>query len=269
MKRISTFPEKSAERIFSNSIYRNTHLGCLDLEELPDSGGSIILDESDFGNVLMGFQPASESISWLHSFYCDHEPNGYDLASSLIHCGLPRPHSVYAISSHRWFTSLLKQNGFREIDGIVQYELTEIIPPVNVPPVHTEELTIDRAEEVRRACEKAFPPLWRQNASEFEKTCQISNYRRFISGRAGVTGYLLADITEDNCHIMRIAVDPDRQNKGLASALVDQLINFCNGAGITNYSVNTNKNNLPAVNFYHSLNFKKTGDVFPVFYKHI
>ena len=68
---------------------------------------------------------------------------------------------------------------------------------------------------------------------------------------------------------MRIAVHPDLQKRGLASAMVDQLIRYSTEKGISNFSVNTNKNDLPAIAFYTSLNLKKTGDVFPVFYKHI
>ena len=269
MKQITITEEKSAERIFSNSIYRNTHLGCLDLEELPEAGGSIVLDETASGNVLMGFQPAADRIVWLHSFYCSHDPKGYDLAGVLKSCSLPRPLSIYAISSHQWFSSLLKQNGFREKDEIIQFETADIRPPEKVPAVHSVPFSPEQSEAVRKACEKAFPPLWRQNAAEFEKTCRLSNYRRFISDGRGISGFLLADITEDNCHIMRIAIDPEKHNRGLASALVDELIRHCTETGITNYSVNTNKNDLPAVNFYSSLQLKKTGDVFPVFYKYI
>ena len=269
MKQISVTEEKSAERIFSNSIYRNTHLGCLDLEELPETGGSIFLDETDPACVLMGFQPAADNIVWLHSFYCSHDPKVYALAAALKHCGFARPLSIYAISSHQWFSSLLKQNGFRENDEIIQLETADIRIPEKVPAVQSVSFPTGQAEAVRKACEKAFPPLWRQNTAEFEKTCRLSNYRRFLSDGSGICGYLLAEITEDNCHIMRIAIDPERQNRGLASALAHELIRYCTETGITNYSVNTNKNDLPAVGFYHSLQFKKTGGVFPVFYKYI
>ena len=269
MKQITFTRENSAERIFSNSIYRNTHLGCLDPEDLPAAGGSIFLDESVSGTVLMGFQPAGENITWLHSFYCTKDPKEYDLARALKQCGFSGSLSVYTISSHRWYTSLLKENGFREKDEIIQFESADICPPDKFPVIHPVPFTVEQAEDVRKACEKAFPPLWRQNTAEFEKTCRISNYRRYITDSTGICGFLLADITEDNCHIMRIAIDPKHQNRGLASALTARLISHCTETGITNFSVNTNKNNLPAVAFYSSLNLKKTGDVFPVFYKYI
>ena len=191
------------------------------------------------------------------------------LAAALKHCGLARPLSIYTISSHLWYSSLLKQNGFRENDEIIQLETADIRIPEKVPAVHSFPFPTERAEAVRKACEKAFPPLWRQNPAEFEKTCRISNYRRFISDEAGICGYLLADITEDNCHIMRIAIAPEQQNRRLASALISKLIRYSTEAGITHFSVNTNKNDDPAVALYSSLNFKKTGDIFPVFNKYI
>lgn len=269
MKQLTITEEKSAERIFSNSIYRNTHLGCLDLEELPKSGGSIHLDSSDPQSVLLGFQPAADNIVWLHSFYCSRDPKGYDLTAALKQCGLGRPLSIYTISSHHWYSSLLTQNGFRQKDEIIQFETADIRFPEKTPVIHSFSFTADRSEEVRKGCEQAFPPVWRQNPAEFEKTCRISNYRRFISDEAGICGYLLADITEDNCHIMRIAIAPEQQNRRLASALISELIRYSTEAGITHFSVNTNKNDDPAVALYSSLNFKKTGDVFPVFNKYI
>ena len=99
--------------------------------------------------------------------------------------------------------------------------------------------------------------------------CRRTGRRMWTILQCGTICDLPADITENNCHIMRIAIDPELQNRGLASALLKQMISHCTETGITNYSVNTNKNDLPAVAFYDSLNLKKTGDVFPVFYKYI
>ena len=125
------------------------------------------------------------------------------------------------------------------------------------------------AEAILSACEPSFPPLWRISPQEFEIAVKTSNYGKVIQKGRSILGYLLADITGDNCHIQRIAVRSAYQGKGIGSALIRQMVIDAQKMGISNFSLNTNRNNATAIRFYKKINYRTQGEVFPVYHRYI
>ena len=269
MKLILETDKDAVSGIFLRSIYRNEHPGWFDIWNLPEINGSVFLDETEKYRALLGFQRISQSLMWLHSFFCDRIPSDYDLGSALRACGVPRGTAVYTISSHIWYAALLERFSFRKCDEIIQFETENIRIPSKglsfdaVPFGHAD------AERVRDECEPAFPPLWQLHKREFSAACEWADLRLCIRHEGSIAGYILAEIVEGNCHISRLAVAGKYQHLGAASALVRNMIYFCRDKGISSFSVNTNSSNTAAAAFYDSLNLKQTGKTFPVYYKYI
>ena len=53
--------------------------------------------------------------------------------------------------------------------------------------------------------------------------------------------------------IVNIVVDESKRNKGIASKLIDELINYFDD--VTNIMLEVNENNIPAINLYKKNNF--------------
>lgn len=257
------------DSLFSDSIYQNTHLGWLDLWTLPGSGGSICLFDQGSPKFLIAIQSVSDSISWLHSFYCDRRPSDFDLIRPMKSILSSGKKSIYAISSHAWFSELLENNGFIKCDEIIQMETDGIILPPCAEPLHLQKLSIDDLSSILSDCETAFPPLWRLVSYELETAVKTADYAESVRNKDGISAYLLAEITDDNCHILRLATNTAYQRQGIASSMVNDMIRLCMKTDIHHFSVNTNKKNSAAVSFYHSLNFSQVGSVFPIYHRFI
>ena len=132
---------------------------------------------------------------------------------------------------------------------------------------YVSELTENDAGSTLANCETSFPALWRLSSAELSLAIKASNYARMIKKGDSVLAFLLADHEPDDCHIDRIAVSQDYQNRGLASALIKQMATDMKDKGIYKFSVNTNHKNAAAVRFYKRLNFKITDDTIPVYHR--
>ena len=269
MRSVTPAERESVEFLFQNSIYQNNHLGWLDLWDLPAANGSIYLDTVRHSNFLIGLQPSSTSIFWLHSFLADKIPGEYPLPKKIKELLQTGRHSVYTISSHSWFNKLLEKNSFHKCDEIVEMETTEI--NFSVHDNFENNYTLSDALSISdvEACEAIFPPLWRLNRAEADYAYSASSYKLAVLSNRRLIGCLLADFADDNCHIQRISVFPEHQNRGAASLMLRQMVADAKQSGIKNFSVNTNRNNANAVRFYEHLNFSVQGKRYPVYYRYI
>jgi len=269
LKKLSVSDRDSTEKLFESSIYISSHLGWFDLWGLPDNKAGIWLDDFDSGQYLIAVQQLDNNLFLLHSFYSTAYPDSYPLKNSLQLILPSGNNSIYTISSHNWYKDLLERNGFRFHDEIVQMETSKINCIVPSTKLKTKPFPLQQTVEIYQKCETAFSPLWRLSLQEFTYACRTSNYRRIIEINGIPAGYLLAEISDENCDIMRLAASSSYQNKGVGTMLIAQLINDCTQAGISSYTVNTNKRNLPAMQFYDKLGFRIQEMTYPVYQRYI
>ena len=253
--------------LFDNSAYTNSHLGWIELENLISNHGSIWLDSIRNTKYLIAILPNKTNLYWLHSFYSTGRPESYPLTEKLKSCFSAGTMSVYTISSHNWFNSLLEYNGFRKCDEIIQMETADIHSNNIYTKFSFEVLTGNEIDNVYNHCESSFPSLWQLGKNELSIAINGANYARMIVNGNKAIAYLLADYESDNCHIERIAVSQDYQNQGVASSLIHQLIIDMESKCISKFSVNTNKNNSSAVSFYKKMNFAISGQIYPVYHR--
>ena len=252
---------------FHDSIYSNVHLGWIEPEKLCENNGSFWYDEVHGENYLIGILPNDSNLLWLHSFYASSHPKQYPLTGKLKSCFTSGTKSIYSFSTHAWFNALLEENGFRKCDEIIQMETEALKISDSDSDYYVSELTENDAETILVNCETSFPALWRLSSAELSLAIKASNYTRMIKKGDSVLAFLLADHEPEDCHIDRIAVSQDYQNRGLATALIKQLVLDMEDKGIYKFSVNTNHKNEAAVRFYKRLNFKITDDTSPVYHR--
>ena len=269
MRSVNFTEKESVESLFRGSIYQNTHLGWLELWDLHEANGSVWLDTGRKSNYLIGLQPVNNSIIWLHSFYSDIAPGEYPLAQKIRELLSPGRHSVYTISSHSWYNKLLEKNNFHSYDEIIEMESTALNIPAHNASDQTFEFCEDLSEEIILQYETIFPPIWRLNPAESNCALRTSSYKLAIMENHQIIGCLLADFADDNCHIQRLVVSPEFQNRGAATAMIRKMVSDAKENGVRSFSVNTNRNNSNAVHFYEQLNFRIQGKQYPVYYRYI
>lgn len=269
MKQLTAQDKELSDRLFSDPFYKNEHLGWVSAWDLPTLGlGNILLLEHNNGLYFAAFQDIAPRKQWLHSFFQETDTEPFSFREFTEYHELFSKKTIFSISSHIWYTRLLKFNGFTQCDAVIQMETEKLRLTADKPiGIEIRAFDIDSANALDEKCESAFPSIWRLSPAEFAYAVSESATRlaAYVGGKPAA--FVMADITEENCHILRLAVSPDHQGEGTASALLSTLFLDCLGKGITNFSVNTNQKNAPAVSLYEHFGFEICGKRFPVFTK--
>jgi ribosomal protein S18 acetylase RimI-like enzyme len=103
----------------------------------------------------------------------------------------------------------------------------------------------------------AFGTEWSLDTATFEEALKATrHWRMFISrSEKGLNGFVLAGVTQSHGFIQRLAVHPNAQREGVASALLASALNWTQSRRCTSTVVNTDHNNEAALALYRKFGF--------------
>ena len=114
--------------------------------------------------------------------------------------------------------------------------------------------TIDAILEIDSA---AFGTEWSLDTATFEEALRATRHWRIFVSRTEdrIDGFVLAGVTQSHGFIQRLAVHPDAQRRGVASALLSEALGWTQSRRCTNTVVNTDHNNVAALALYRKFSF--------------
>lgn len=171
------------------------------------------------------------------------------------------------IAMKPWFQSLLRNDGFEPCHNIVLLELREgnYVPPRALPGARIRPMTEDDLCDVESVDREAFGGFWHNSFDSLRRARAQSAAATVAEDANGILGYQISAGNPYGTHLARLGVRPEAQGRGVASALVDDLIQRTGGLRSGRLSVNTQENNLASLQFYQKLGFAPTGEHYPVF----
>ena len=103
----------------------------------------------------------------------------------------------------------------------------------------------------------AFGTEWSLDTATFEEALKATRHWRIFVSRAenSIDGFVLAGVIRSHGFIQRLAVRPNAQREGVASALLTSALNWMQSRRCTNTVVNTDHNNEAALALYHKFGF--------------
>ena len=111
----------------------------------------------------------------------------------------------------------------------------------------------------------AFDPLWRNSLEALSRAFLQASYASVAWDGSHVLGYQLSTASPLGTHLARLAVRPEAQRRGVAAALVGDLIAHIGDSGPSHLTVNTQARNAASLALYSKLNFELTGERYPVY----
>jgi ribosomal-protein-alanine N-acetyltransferase len=106
--------------------------------------------------------------------------------------------------------------------------------------------------------QKAYPTPWSRSmfASELAKPTSIC--LGAFEGRE-LVGYVINSRYVDAWHVMNVAVDPEHQRRGVASALLERLFEVTHDDERRGYTLEVRVSNEEAIGLYEKLGFEPRG----------
>ncbi len=120
------------------------------------------------------------------------------------------------------------------------------------------ELDLHDLNAIERIEQRAYPTPWSRSmfASELAKPTSIC-----LGAFEGddLAGYVINSRYVDAWHVMNVAVDPDRQRRGVASALLEHLFDLTRDDERRGYTLEVRVSNEGAIRLYERLGFEPRG----------
>ena len=214
-----------------------------------------------------------EGVAWIRLFTFAPHLSGPEAWSALweaaradMSSSNPRVQAA-GIVMKQWFQSLLLNDGFEPRHNILLLELREenYIPPRSLPDARIRPMTEDDLFEVESLDREAFGGFWHNSFDSLQRARAQSMSATVAEDANGILGYQISTGNPFGAHLARLGVRVEAQGRGVASALMDNLIQQMGGLRSGRLSVNTQEDNLASLRFYEKLGFAPTGEYYPVF----
>jgi ribosomal-protein-alanine N-acetyltransferase len=172
-----------------------------------------------------------------------------------------------ALALHSWFEGLLSSSGFKHRQNIVVLEWGGKLPsdaPIN-PDIEIRPMNLADLPEVHDLDKIAFQPLWQNSLAGLTKAYEQPGISTVAVCQGIIVGYQISTSMTIYGHLARLAVNPDYQRRGIASALVYDLLRQFDQQGFWRVTVNTQSDNSPSLKLYNTFGFERTGEEIPVY----
>lgn len=121
---------------------------------------------------------------------------------------------------------------------------------------------IDQVIEIEKQC---FSMPWSKEAFENELKNILAYYQcAEVNGR--LVGYMGMWKIIDECHITNVAVLPEYRNLGIATSLINKMIEICKCSEIVSMTLEVRETNYQAIKLYSKFGFKAVG-IRPKYYQ--
>lgn len=130
---------------------------------------------------------------------------------------------------------------------------------IEIRGMQTEDL--DQISEIEKEC---FSLPWSRSSYESELNNELAYYQCAVKNNI-ILGYMGMWRIIDECHITNVAVLPEYRNMGVASMLINKMIDICKCSEIKNMTLEVRKSNQAAINLYEKFGFISVG-VRPKYY---
>ena len=115
---------------------------------------------------------------------------------------------------------------------------------------------LDGAERIEKEC---FSHPWSRKSLEEELENDTSLFLA-ATENGEVIGYIGMSMVIDEGYLFNVAVDSRRRKQGVGTALVRELVTYCQKHSFAFLTLEVRESNLPAIRLYSSFGFVKAGE---------
>ena len=220
---------------------------------------------------------ATPATAWIRCCALDgiHISDHDEVISQLVHMlinarGMT---TLYYSSDHydHWLADILVGAGFTSKGGIVALERPaqrQLPIPTIQAVAQLRPLGVHDIPTMHSIDHLVFAEQWHKIPFEFHELFLEEHYGMLAIRDDCAVGYVLAAIHDFHTalHIVRIAVHPHWQGRGIAKQLLADVIAYAHQSTIQRISLNTQEDNQVAQHLYKQFGFLLTGDRYDIYH---
>ena len=226
----------------------------------------------DHIQAIMLTTPEVDEATWIRLFSAENNLSIQDtwdrlLSKTILMLKDVNISQLAALSFSGWFNDLLLRSNFYHQNTIVVLEWKGDLqdraiaaPHIHIRPMRPEDLP--KIEHIDRL---AFSSLWQNSLRGLTKAYKQPGICTVATNHNRIIGYQISTAVTIQGHLARLAVHPEHQGQGVASALVLDLLKQLARLGVWCVTVNTQSDNNPSLALYDKFGFKPTPETIPVY----
>jgi ribosomal protein S18 acetylase RimI-like enzyme len=157
-----------------------------------------------------------------------------------------------------WLAPTLKAHGFTLVTLLRSYDkIGFFVPSLGARDVRVRPFTPADLDGVLAVEELAFEQLWRYDAAGFRDIAREYPYFVVAEDEAGVAGYQFNALDQTTGYLVRIAIHPRAQGRGVGVRLMAEAVEYFARAGVTRILLNTQEDNTRAHRLYEWFGFER------------
>jgi len=264
------------EKFFQKRITIHRHLDWRQPTEwLGKSPFLLYLSSDNSIEAILNCVPEPRDTYWIRLFAYNNPFNRVTYWKALFNAGLKiitdrssNP-TIASLAYQKWMKDLLEMAGWIEKKRVIQFKWDnrrkfELFKSINHSS-SIRQMTRADIREVAIIDQLSFHPLWQLSLEALEHAYAQSAYSTVFEIDQSVCGFHISTYDKGKAHLARLAVLPDFQKQHIGKQLVLNMLKHFDDSGIKDISVNTQQYNYNSIGLYNKLQFKKTGDFFPIY----
>jgi ribosomal protein S18 acetylase RimI-like enzyme len=259
-------------KLLQKRSFIHRHLGWDSPLSWLDSEPFFVLDWESSILAALACPPDEDGITWLRLFAVSP---GYSISEAWRSLWPPaegwlKLHAkgvlVNCLIMDEKMSDLLLRTRFEEVARVVVlvWNAGSALRFGNKSDRQPREMRPDDLERVYEIDKVAFELIWRNSLSQLQAAFQEKFSATVVEVGGIVAAYQISTLNSRGGHLARLAVDPDYQGQGLATGLLDNLLDFFQDQGIVEVTVNTQESNQASLELYDKIGFKQQDDIYPV-----
>lgn len=252
--------------------------GYEDLVGMIGNGHCVI---ADTGEVLWGFACASVRAPGLAHLRGIGIIDGWRVETGLavllqpLETGLGREGAQHLLhlATELWLTPALTHEGYATTDSIITYQrsvpLHPLLPDFADTEIRLRPLELQEIEALARLDHQTFGWPWQFTQTDLVKLLLTASRVVVLEHAGELVGYACTDVAGGHAQIIRLAVDPAWQGRGLGRYLLADAIDFAGFAQAHSITLNTQWRNTASQRLYQGFGFRVVGRRVPVMIKRL
>ncbi len=248
-------------------------------------GGAMLVIPIDYGDVEH-LQSSRSSIAWIRWCAVHDGVSPSTAMQALMNEAARRLRQaniqqLWCISETQgWMGQSLKEIGFGQADNLITMAVDRMhFQHQNIPPLpaqtHLQVLHVDQTaglygannsnltdqilQEIGVVDEKAFEAHWHYSDHMLRSVFEQSAYITAAIQHKRIVGYQCTVLHENAAHITRLAVSPEAQHQGIATALLSDCLHEMALRRASEMTLNTPASNNASQRLYQRFGFTPTG----------
>jgi ribosomal-protein-alanine N-acetyltransferase len=168
--------------------------------------------------------------------------------------------SLSYLGAAAWLPGPLQAQGFHLVSHVIAYGKTgQAIPDVGTQVVRVRPVQMADFAALVTLEALVFHPLWRNSIETLMRWKEALPFFVIALLNQEPVGYGCCSVEQERGHLIRMAVHPAWQRRGVGTRLLAEAMHFFREAGARFITLNTQEENEPAQRLYHKFGFRPIG----------